>query len=229
MKILVFTDVHGNLSALTALSKTDEFKTADKRIFLGDIVVGYSRPNECIELLSALDCKCLLGNNDSYVCDHIPEEELKAQPPHKILQMQYFEKNMSSENKDMIMSWEKDYTLNVLGKTFYFTHYPWETEDNVVESPEINTLESRQKMFEYIKSDYIIFGHEHMSNVFKDEKKLYYCLGSLGLRNPSPYLMIEVTEEDIRLEEKFVTNNLDLEIDLLKKAGYPYNKNKLKK
>ena len=48
MKILVFSDVHGNLNALNALIETKDFKTADKIIFLGDVVFGASRPNECI-------------------------------------------------------------------------------------------------------------------------------------------------------------------------------------
>ena len=51
MKILVFTDVHGNYNSLLALEKTNDFKTSDKIIFLGDVLFGYSRPNDCINFL----------------------------------------------------------------------------------------------------------------------------------------------------------------------------------
>ena len=39
MKICVFTDIHGNLDAFKLLMQTEDFKSADLKICLGDAVV----------------------------------------------------------------------------------------------------------------------------------------------------------------------------------------------
>lgn len=231
MKLFVFTDIHGNLSALKDLSNTKDFIEADKRIFLGDIIAGYSRPNECIEYLQKLDCEYVLGNNDSYVCDHIPLEEYQLMSPQKLKQIEYFIDLVKPENKKWVLSKNKELYLEVSDKKFYFVHYPWDSPDNIIDSPVKKNLEERQKMFSNIEADYIIFGHEHyQSNCFEDGKKLYYCLGSAGIKNPSPYLVIDIGDDGkVNIEEKSIPNNLDLEVDLTEIAGYPYNKNKLRK
>ena len=167
MKVLVFTDVHGNLTCLQELIKTEDFKSADKKIFLGDVCVGWSRPNECIELLNSLDCTNILGNNDYYVCDHIPKEELLYSSDAKIAQIKYMQNLVTKENKRIVNSWDKEFYLSVANKTLYFTHYPWEIvngEMNVVEDPFEKNFKSISEMFKDIKADVIIYGHEHKSN-----------------------------------------------------------------
>ena len=75
MKIIVYSDVHGNKYALEELTKTDDYKTADKRIFLGDSVSFCAYPNECIEILKKSNDEILMGNHDVYCAFGIDEEE----------------------------------------------------------------------------------------------------------------------------------------------------------
>ena len=155
MKILVFTDVHGSFNSLINLTKTKDFKTADKVIFLGDVCIGCSRPNKCIDLLKNLDCVCLLGNNDSYVSSHIPKADLIEFSNEKLEMIKWMTKNVSKENKDIINSWKKDYYLTINDKKFYFTHYAWENYDNdtnVIDSPKTPNLEVRKVMFKDINA-----------------------------------------------------------------------------
>lgn len=64
MKIAVISDIHGNLEALEAcLQKINELK-ADKIVCLGDFVDYCAQPNECIELVTGLTDKIVLGNHD---------------------------------------------------------------------------------------------------------------------------------------------------------------------
>ena len=63
MKILVFSDIHGNFTALEAVLADAE--PADAYWFLGDLVGYGPNPNECVERVSALpNLICLLGNHD---------------------------------------------------------------------------------------------------------------------------------------------------------------------
>ena len=231
MKILVFTDVHGNLSCLEALANTEDFKSADKIIFLGDVIIGCSRPNECINFLKNINCIKILGNNDFYISRHIPEVDMTEFSGEKLKQAEYMKSILTYENKKEILSWEMDYNLNIDNIKFYFTHYAWENYNNdvnVVDSPINPTLQDREKAFKDIDTDYIIFGHEHKSNCFFGENKVYYCLGSLGLKSPSGYLLIEIENGEVKLQEKQIKHDINYEIELMDKAGYPYEKSKIK-
>lgn len=230
MKIVVFTDIHGSFNSLIQLFSTDDFKNADKKIFLGDVVVCCSRPNQCVTLLKNSDCICLLGNNDMYVVDHIPKEDYITFSPSKLKQIDWMKANLSEENKRIISSWPRDYYLPVGNKKLYFTHYAWEhfnNDTNVVDTPKIINFSTRKKMFENIDADYIFFGHEHISNYHYDDKKHFFCIGTLGLRNPGCYLLIDIDNENMKIEEKFINFDIKEEINLMDIAGYPYNKKRI--
>lgn len=232
MKILVFTDIHGSLNSLLSLKETEDFKNADKVIFLGDAVIGCSRPNECIELITKLNCECVVGNNDCYVCDHVPSVDQEEFSSEKIEQLRWMCNNVTEENKKILNSWNKSLEFVINDKKFYFTHYAWENYNNdvnVVDNPVELNFNSRKEMFEGIDADYYIFGHEHKTNYFTNGIRHYYCLGSLGLKNPGCYLVINIDENAIELHEKFVEFDLGEEIDLMDKKGYPYDKNKIRR
>ena len=64
MKIAVYSDVHGNLEALTAVLKDMKREEPDARLFLGD-AVGYGpNPNECVEMVRENSDVVLAGNHD---------------------------------------------------------------------------------------------------------------------------------------------------------------------
>ena len=75
MKILIYSDVHGNKDALEKLINHSEYKSADMRIFLGDIVSFCPYPNECINLLKNTNDIVLKGNHDVYCAHGISENE----------------------------------------------------------------------------------------------------------------------------------------------------------
>jgi putative phosphoesterase len=65
MRIAVFSDIHGNLEALTCVLKQVRKERADTLVCLGDIV-GYGPfPNECIELVRKQCTIVVRGNHDT--------------------------------------------------------------------------------------------------------------------------------------------------------------------
>ena len=65
MRLMVFSDVHGNLEALQSVLKDAAKRNVHRSICLGDLVGYGPYPNECIELVRNLkNCRCLAGNHD---------------------------------------------------------------------------------------------------------------------------------------------------------------------
>ncbi len=227
MKILVFTDIHGSLNALKALKETADFQTADKVIFLGDVVMGCSRPNECIDLLREMDITCILGNNDCYLCCNLSQDEMPHFAHTKSSQFEWMNAHVTQSNKDFVSSWPRSYVIKDEAITFYFTHYPWnKTKTDVIEEPFIKCLYAREKLFKNIKADYYFFGHEHKTSIFSNRKQNFICVGTTGVKNPGSYFMIN-TMPVIEIKEKFIEFDIEEEKRLTDLAGYPYNKKKL--
>ena len=86
--------------------------------YLGDVCFGCSRPNDCIERLTNIDCINILGNNDFYACDHIPKADMKSFSKNKLEQYEYMKSHISEKNKQLVLSWDKNFTIEIDNKKF---------------------------------------------------------------------------------------------------------------
>lgn len=72
-RTLAIGDIHGGLRALVQLLEHVELQPADRLVFLGDYVDGWSESAAVVEYLMALqkerDCTFLLGNHDAWCTD----------------------------------------------------------------------------------------------------------------------------------------------------------------
>jgi len=83
MRIAIFSDVHGNLTALQAVLAAIEQEDASDVVFAGDLCVFGPRPEACVDLLANYEPEIagLYGNTDRWVdgppllSDDIEEEE----------------------------------------------------------------------------------------------------------------------------------------------------------
>ena len=62
MKIGIISDIHSNYEAISSVLKNT--KEIDEFICLGDIVGYGPDPNDCIEKIRDLNCRCVAGNHD---------------------------------------------------------------------------------------------------------------------------------------------------------------------
>lgn len=94
MRILVLSDVHANLNALTAvLQHAGNF---DAVWCLGDLTGYGPDPNECIRLVRSLPgLACLLGNHDAAVIDKIDLSSFNKEARQAA---QWTRKTLSAEN-----------------------------------------------------------------------------------------------------------------------------------
>ena len=72
MRYAIFSDIHSNLEALTAVVDVLKANPVDRIICLGDIVGYGPNPKECIEIIKSIDiCQAIMGNHDAAVCGKI--------------------------------------------------------------------------------------------------------------------------------------------------------------
>ncbi len=65
MRLLVFSDIHANLTALEAVLADAAVQGFDRIICLGDLVGYGAEPNQCVERVRSLkNCRCIAGNHD---------------------------------------------------------------------------------------------------------------------------------------------------------------------
>ena len=75
-RIAIFSDVHGNASALMAvLHDIDQQGGITQIIFAGDACLFGPRPKMCQELLDNRSITCLVGNTDLWILEPPPIEE----------------------------------------------------------------------------------------------------------------------------------------------------------
>lgn len=70
MKIVVISDIHGNLEAMNTVLRYVENMTGEKRVVcLGDIVGYGPNPAECFKIVESLTDKICLGNHEDAILD----------------------------------------------------------------------------------------------------------------------------------------------------------------
>ncbi|MFN0151006.1 MAG: metallophosphoesterase family protein [bacterium] len=67
MRIAIFSDIHGNLEALEAVLASDEMKSADRAVCLGDVIGYGADPSACLARVREKAERVLLGNHESAV------------------------------------------------------------------------------------------------------------------------------------------------------------------
>ncbi|MEY8767038.1 metallophosphoesterase family protein [Francisella philomiragia] len=78
MKIIVFSDIHGNIYALEEALKLMRLHNPDAYLFLGDIAGYYYYQNECVDLLLGLEnLISIKGNHDLYFLNAYPSKDFK--------------------------------------------------------------------------------------------------------------------------------------------------------
>ena len=76
MRIAIFSDVHGNLSALEAVLADIDRQDADLVLFAGDLCLFGPRPAECLRLVRAQRMPSVIGNTDDWLAG-------RGEPPER--------------------------------------------------------------------------------------------------------------------------------------------------
>jgi predicted phosphodiesterase len=80
MRVAIFSDVHGNLTALQAVLADIEQQSPDIVAFAGDACLFGARPKECLDLIRDQGLVCVYGNTDLMVAGQaLLSDDIKAE------------------------------------------------------------------------------------------------------------------------------------------------------
>ncbi len=208
MRLLIYSDVHGNLPAFEAMLK--HVGNCDAYISLGDLVNYGPWSNECVELACSLPNSVLLmGNHEEAFING-------SYPGNNDLVKLFFNKTYPSFNRlKEIESFETEHQLG----DFLLTH----TIDDEYIYPDTTITLDR---------NYII-GHSHHQFSYRNNNFTLHNAGSVGQNrkfiNVANYLTMDVDKRGIELGK--LPFNVDLIIDKMDAEAFPekciqYYKNK---
>ena len=177
MRIIVFSDVHGNQFALRVALPMMEKEQASRLFFLGDVFGYYYGQVECLNYLRQMrNLTCLLGNHEELYF-HLLNGQEDAIQLAKCYGSSYLNiDNIGSKNEDFLRHWDFAYKEIVDGCRIGFFHgtpdcplhgrlYPdTEIEDEAV----------------YTQYDVVFLGHTHHKMRRKCGMTWIYNPGSLG-------------------------------------------------
>ena len=158
MKILVISDIHGNLPALEAVLA--DAGTFDAVWCLGDLVGYGPQPNECVERVRNLPkLICLMGNHDAASLGSLDLEDFNSEAQKSV---QWMMDHLSEENKAYLDGLPEKYHFNAFTMVHGSPRYPiWEY---------ILTTEDARHNFHAFSTKYCLVGHSHVPAIFIHHK-----------------------------------------------------------
>lgn len=211
MKLLIISDIHGNLPALEAVMKA--MPEVDKIICLGDVVGYFPYTNEVIEAISSFDnLICVLGNHDHALLSDSASTGSKSADAAIAL----YRKDITRKNKQFLTGLPQsvECVLDSLN-TFIFHGSP------------ANPLNGRESFWENDSLDTGIyfFGHSHKPFYMRNNTKKWIVVnpGSCGFPRDndlrSSYALVDTVIQ--KVDHYRVEYSMETVVERCKYYGLP--------
>lgn len=219
-KIIILSDIHGNLSGLKSIMKEiSTYKNITHIVAAGDLFGEGSGLNDLMSLMISHNFIMLYGNHDEYIFD---KESVDTVPmiyrPFVIETNNWIKKNMKPEYLDILCNLPASTSIKLNDKnSLRVFHYIKGSPVNCNSNVPINELINEYEQFE---ENIIAYGHSHEKHVMQIPGKLLINVGYIGRRadGKSDFTVVEYNDEivvvkqnvaiyDQELEEKMVLEN----------------------
>lgn len=218
MKLLIMSDIHGNLCALDAVIESLKNKKTDSCILLGDLIDYGIRSNEVIERLQGLPYPIICniyGNHEEAV---IKDEYDRFSSERGKMCAKYTKSILNENSLSYIggMNRAGKYEFSVEGKRFLAVH-------GSLKDVFWKSINIADDLAEYAGYDYVLSGHSHLPHFFEryfacdnpakrnKKKTVFVNPGSVGqprnLNASAQYVVLDTETEEI----EFKKINYDIE------------------
>lgn len=206
-RIAIFSDIHGNVQALTEILK-DIKKRKIKTVYcLGDTIGIGPKPKECMDLIIENNIKIVLGNHELYYLkgtDIDKNIEGSEKEHHKWVKSQLSEKHETFLKTCNISINKKIGKYKISFQHFLLNNniYPFENLSILYDG----TIGDRIKS---LNSDITFIGHEHKAFELEDSQKRIIDVGSSGCTkdNHTFYTILTIDDDNIKIDKIELTYN----------------------
>ena len=216
MRIVFFSDIHGNQYAFESLLKNLSVDKPDKVIFGGD-VFGYYYGQKCIiDSLMETDWECIMGNHDCYMLKLLHDEEMLGSLVAKYGKSYAENLQELTENEiNYIRSFKSRIDIRVDGLNLVFLHGSVADPLNGRIYPD--TVFDDLSMYNGI--DYVFMGHTHHKMIKRlDNGTVLVNPGSVGQQRDGKgctYIVFNSESQEIDVKTiEYDKNNI---VDEIKK------------
>ena len=213
MKILILSDIHGNLNALTSVLNDAAVYPIEGLALLGDLIDYGMHSNEVVNIIKSCNYKVLCnirGNHEQAVME---EKYDRFSSDRGRESAKYTRDNLSDETWEYLnncMSKEGKAVFDIEGKKFLAVHGSLADEY-------WKSINAKTDMTAYAEYDYVLSGHSHIPHfieeyyktddiVHRNQKKtIFINPGSTGqprnLNNMAQYAILDTDSEEVSLKK----------------------------
>lgn len=211
MRILVLSDIHGNIDALEAIDEP-----CDKILFLGDVVDYGPDPVACIDFLVERDALRVRGNHDNAVANRVDCGCGEAFRHLSVITREYMWRILDQRQLQWLGGADTFLELWQTGKSVYATHAA--PSDNLFKYLLPDSLDEELELEAAVAgSDIILTGHTHKPFARVVGERLVVNVGSVGQpRDGIPRASYAVIENG-QVELKRVDYDIDKALHRLRR------------
>ena len=180
-RIALFSDVHSNFKALEAFLEYIREHPVDGIISLGDYVTDGPYPERTLALLHGMQeqypCYMIRGNREDYILDNVGNKE-GWKPSSGNGTLYYTYQHITEADRAFFTSLPTEREVKIGNcPALYICHgTPGRVRGNVTEEEGL-----REKVMEELAYPYLLGGHSHHQEIYRQQGKTYINPGSLGL------------------------------------------------
>lgn len=214
MKIIFFSDIHGNKYALSSFLKELKKIKPEIVVFCGDVFGYYYYQNEIIDCFRKNEFVTLLGNHDQYfldlLCGNMESEYLISRYGNSYKNIQ---EKITDENIEFLKTLKPKYEIEADGYKIGVFHGSPSNHLNGRIYPDTEINETA----DYALYDYVILGHTHHKMERELETTIILNPGSIGQQRDGKgcsYLVLDTKTREyefklIEFEIERLINDID--------------------
>jgi putative phosphoesterase len=178
VRILAFSDLHGNFDALQALQAVES--KPDAVLFMGD-VVGYGpEPQPCLAWIRANATYAVRGDHDEAAARDVPSHSPPELQDLSEATRAYTRRMLGEADLSYLGNLPLEDALDLHGTRFYLTHAS--PRDNLGRSLPLTEVKEKELAEEiaHLDAEVVFLGHTHVPAIRQVQKTVLVNPGSLG-------------------------------------------------
>ncbi len=232
MRIAVFSDVHGNLTALDAVLADIDAQYVDEIVFAGDLCLVGPRPAECVARLQATNSHSIYGNTDDWVLGR------QQPPPHLQTLCDWTLAQLDADARTWLASLPFSHLIAPTSKSedaLLIVHANPIDVNQLIFPSEAEQIERygriRQSdtdldpLLDDLNAGILAFGHLHIPNVRQWQNKQLINISSVNMPGDgdsrAKYGLFTLDGQRWHFERRYVAYNIQPEIDAYRQAQPP--------